>query len=231
MIYWSVRFVDRSNVRTHWKKNNWHKVTDNWGKRKNRSSHAHKPKTANAQLKLAFLSVAVSHPDKWCQWDLDVKKIKVWFANWSVNRFMPFTAVFWRHWTVVNRPINRQQGSWLRSSWQWYGNRITAPSNRQVWLRCPALMAQNRSLLMCYRLPVWLCTIFWWRIETPASANSRFWVDFSCFPYSRSPPHSSKSYKNLHCHSIFSLKNMLLDPLSEIKLLKFNQRISHENYY
>src|SRR5271168_2699052 len=40
--------------------------------------------------------------------------------------------------------VNRQQGSWLKSSRQRYRNRMTAPSNRQVRLRCPALVAMAK---------------------------------------------------------------------------------------
>ena len=124
----------------------------------------------------------MSRPDKWCRWDLDAKKIKVWFANWSVSRFMPFTAVFWWHWTVVNRPVNRQQGSWLRSSRQRYSNRRTAPSNRTV--SSPNQMATQAQTYassweieaISYRLAGMsdprLVTISKWSDKHPISATS-----------------------------------------------------------
>jgi len=58
----------------------------------------------------------------------------------------PLNAVYGRilqHLTVVFRTVDRHLGRELKSSRRRYGNRMTAPSNRQVRLQCAALLAAH----------------------------------------------------------------------------------------
>ena len=67
--------------------------------------------------------------------DVDKKKKKFDLPNPSTRQ--PLNAVCGRIFTALN--VDPQLGRELKSSLRRYDNRMTAPSNRQVRLRCAAL--------------------------------------------------------------------------------------------